>query len=96
MVCRGLMLGARTAPACIELPPLRQVSTEQRGRASPAGGESTSTRRPCARPALAGSRPLRDPSGPAHDDEALFDGLIEEHHYLGYTRPVGEHLKYLV
>jgi hypothetical protein len=30
------------------------------------------------------------------DDEALFDGLIEEHHYLGYTRPIGEHLKFLV
>jgi hypothetical protein len=29
-------------------------------------------------------------------EEALFDGLIEMHHYLGYTRPVGEHLKYIV
>lgn len=29
-------------------------------------------------------------------DETLFDSLIEAHHYLGYTRPVGEHLKYLV
>lgn len=29
-------------------------------------------------------------------EEALFDGLIEAHHYLGYTQPVGEHLKYLV
>jgi len=28
--------------------------------------------------------------------EALFDGLIARYHYLGYTRPVGEHLKYLV
>lgn len=28
--------------------------------------------------------------------EALFNGLIEHHHYLGYTQPVGEHLKYLV
>jgi hypothetical protein len=28
--------------------------------------------------------------------DALFNGLIEEHHYLGYTQPVGEHLKYLV
>lgn len=28
--------------------------------------------------------------------EALFDSLIHHHHYLGYTRPVGEHLKYLV
>jgi hypothetical protein len=28
--------------------------------------------------------------------EPLFNYLIEQHHYLGYTRPVGEHLKYLV
>ena len=28
--------------------------------------------------------------------EPLFNGLIAQHHYLGYTRPVGEHLKYLV
>jgi len=28
--------------------------------------------------------------------EGLFNSLIEEHHYLGYTQPVGEHLKYLV
>ncbi len=29
-------------------------------------------------------------------DEALFDSLVETYHYLGYTQPVGEHLKYLV
>jgi hypothetical protein len=28
-------------------------------------------------------------------DEALFNSLLERHHYLGYTQPVGEHLKYL-
>jgi hypothetical protein len=28
--------------------------------------------------------------------EPLFNSLIEEHHYLGYEQPVGEHLKYLV
>ncbi len=32
----------------------------------------------------------------ATDDEPLLDSLIEQHHYLGYVRPVGEHLKYLV
>jgi hypothetical protein len=26
-------------------------------------------------------------------EEALFGGLVETHHYLGYTQPVGEHLK---
>ena len=28
--------------------------------------------------------------------EKLFGALMEAHHYLAYTRPVGEHLKYLV
>jgi hypothetical protein len=27
--------------------------------------------------------------------EAIFNGLIEHHHYLGYRQPVGEHLKYI-
>lgn len=29
-------------------------------------------------------------------EEPLFNGLIEHHHYLGYTQPVGEHLKHTV
>jgi hypothetical protein len=29
-------------------------------------------------------------------EEAIVNGLIEEYHYLGYTQPVGEHLKYLI
>jgi hypothetical protein len=29
-------------------------------------------------------------------DEGLVNSLIEQHHYLGYVHPVGEHLKYLV
>lgn len=29
-------------------------------------------------------------------DEGLFNALIEQHHYLGYVRPVGEHLKYMI
>ena len=28
--------------------------------------------------------------------EKLFNSLVSEHHYLGYTQPVGEHLKYIV
>jgi len=27
--------------------------------------------------------------------EKMFNGLVSEHHYLGYTQPVGEHLKYI-
>lgn len=29
-------------------------------------------------------------------EESIVNGLIEEHHYLRYTAPVGEHMKYLV
>ena len=27
--------------------------------------------------------------------EKIFNGLVSEYHYLGYTQPVGEHLKYI-
>jgi len=27
--------------------------------------------------------------------EKIFNGLVSGHHYLGYTQPVGEHLKYI-
>lgn len=30
------------------------------------------------------------------ESENLFDGLVEQYHYLGYCQPVGEHLKYIV
>jgi len=29
-------------------------------------------------------------------EEALFNSLLQQHHYLGYAQPVGEHLKYVV
>jgi hypothetical protein len=29
-------------------------------------------------------------------EEELVNGLVAQHHYLGYSQPVGEHLKYLV
>jgi len=29
-------------------------------------------------------------------EEQIFNGLMEHHHYLGYTQPVGEHLKYMI
>jgi hypothetical protein len=28
--------------------------------------------------------------------EGLFEDLMKAHHYLGYTQPVGEHLKYII
>ncbi len=93
MVCRGLMLALDRA-GWIELPPPRQVSknnvvARRRPTAFLVDRSPLSVR-------LKEIRPLRIHQVRRTGDEALFDSLIEEHHYLGYTRPVGEHLKYLV
>ncbi|MFH2006759.1 MAG: DUF4338 domain-containing protein [bacterium] len=40
--------------------------------------------------------PLRFQQVRRSDEEPLFNHLVEAHHYLGYTRPVGEHLKYII
>jgi hypothetical protein len=41
-------------------------------------------------------RPLRFEQVRRTAEEPLFSSLMEEHHYLGYEQPVGEHLRYLV
>ncbi|MGH7208154.1 MAG: DUF4338 domain-containing protein [Nitrospiraceae bacterium] len=45
---------------------------------------------------LANIRPLDIRQVRRAPEESLFNSFIETHHYLGYSRPVGEHLKYLV
>jgi hypothetical protein len=93
MVCRGLMLALHRAD-WIELPPVRQVSRNNviaRRRPAPIHVDQTPVRAK-----LSEIRPLQIRQVRRSEDEALFDSLIEEHHYLAYTRPVGEHLKYLV
>jgi hypothetical protein len=41
-------------------------------------------------------QPLEFESVRRTSQEPLFNSLMEQHHYLGYEQPVGEHLKYLV
>ncbi len=93
MVCRGLMLQLHRA-GLIELPPRRcrppnNVAAHRRPRALDV--EQTPLRA-----VLSAIQPLRFQQVRRSADERLFDVLLEAHHYLGYTRPVGEHLKYLV
>jgi hypothetical protein len=93
MVCRGLMLALHRG-GHIELPPVRRKLVNPLVR----------RRRP--EPVLVDETPLRarlSELGPLEvrqvrrtGDEAVVNGLIEMHHYLGYTQPVGEHLKFLV
>jgi hypothetical protein len=105
MVCRGLMLALHRA-GMIELPPVRHLSLNnvvirrpRRQRRSGAGpllpGFDGPDRTPIAAP-LKEIRPLEIRVVRRTADESLYDALIEEHHYLGYVRPVGEHVKYVV
>jgi hypothetical protein len=93
MVCRGLMLALARAGQ-IELPPVqRKVRNHlvERPRPEPLVPDNTPV---CG--------PLRELGGIEFQqvrrtpEEALFNSLMEQYHYLGYEQPVGEHLKYLV
>src|SRR5437868_5965242 len=94
MVCRSLLLELDRAGE-IELPPVRRTVRNYLAQRE--------------RPELvmADDRPVHEPIQELRHtlefrlvrrtpQESLFNSLIEQHHYLGYEQPVGEHLKYLV
>jgi len=94
MLCRSLMLKLHRA-GHIELPAPRMVCVNnaiRHRRIRPAGEWDTSP----WESTLAGLGPLDIRQVRRREGEAWFDQLIEQYHYLGYSRPVGEHLKYLV
>jgi Domain of unknown function (DUF4338) len=93
MVCRGLLLMLERA-GHIQLPAVKFVPHNplvRRARPSPMWIDAS---------LLEGSldqiQPLEFVQVRRSADEPLFNSLTEEHHYLGYEQPVGEHLKYLV
>lgn len=93
MVCRSLMLGLHRA-GHIELPPVRAVMPNPLAhRRRPSRVEVDMTP---IRTTLRLLAPLEIRQVRRTPDETLLNGLIETHHYLGYTQPVGEHLKHLV
>jgi len=93
MVCRGLMLKLHRE-ALIELPPVRrEMRNPLARRSAPA---LVSVEAEALQASLAEIRPIEFRQVRRTPQEALFNSLIEHHHYLGYTQPVGEHLKYLV
>jgi hypothetical protein len=93
MVCRGLLLMLHRAGQ-IELPPVRYQPPNplvQRERPQPVLIDLTPLTG-----ALSDIRPVLLQQVRKTADEPLFNSLMEQHHYLGYEQPVGEHLKYLV
>ena len=92
MVCRGLLLMLHRAGE-IELPPIRfQTLTPFVRRATPAPMLIDMT--PIAG-ALKQLQPVELQQVRRTGDEPLFNSLMEQHHYLKYEQPVGEHVKYL-
>ena len=92
-VCRGLLLKLHRA-GHITLPAPRWASVGAASRdRRPAAVEVDTSPIHCRLRELG---PLSFRRVRRTDDEPLLDGLIEVHHYLGFTRPVGEHLKFLV
>jgi len=93
MVCRGLMLMLHRE-GLIELPPVRWVPRNPLVERSPqvlVNVDQTPLQVRLAELGAMAVRQVRRTSA-----EALFNSLLQHHHYLGYTQPVGEHLKYLV
>jgi hypothetical protein len=94
MVCRGLMLQLHRA-GHIELPAKKISPHNPLGkRRRPATDillDKSPTEGPLRTLGVLDIRQVRRTSS-----EAIFNGLIERDHYLGYVQPVGEHLKYMV
>jgi hypothetical protein len=93
MICRGLMLALDRA-GHITLPPVRQRPRNPlEARLKPQCPEIDAT--PVVG-SLADLGPLEFRLVRRTQEEALFNGLMERHHYLAYTQPVGEQIKYMV
>jgi hypothetical protein len=93
MVCRGLLLMLERAGQ-ITLPPVsykRHNPLAQRSRPAPVLLDQTPIEAK-----LKNLGPIEFEQTRRTADEPLFNSMMEEHHYLGYEQPVGEHLKYLV
>ena len=91
---RGFMLFLHRG-GHIELPERKRAARKHPGRRRRPATDILVDRRP-VQVALRELAALSFRQVRRQGEEPIFDGLIESHHYLGYTQPVGEHLKYLV
>lgn len=93
MVCRGLMLALARA-GHLALPPVRRRPRNplaRRARPRPVAVDRTPLHTSLGGLGALAFRQVRRTA-----EEPVFNSLVESHHYLGYTQPVGEQLKFLV
>jgi hypothetical protein len=93
MVCRGLMLGLHRA-GLIELPPVVKTPPNPLARRRAPMHIEVDTQPLHARLNEIGTLQFRQVRRTS--EEAVFNSLLDQYHYLKYTQPVGEQLKYLV
>jgi len=94
MVCRSLLLVLHRA-GHIQLPTKRQSPPNNAIRHRRVVEEISYPTLPIEG-SVASLGPLQIQLVRRAQGESLFAHLLNRHHYLGYSRPVGEHLKYLV
>lgn len=92
-VCRNLMLKLHRE-GLITLPPRRQLPKGGR-RSKQKIAPITIDQSPIAA-TVKQLQPIEIKQVRRTKYEKLFNTLIEHYHYLGYTQPVGEHLKYII
>lgn len=93
MVCRGMMLMLHRAGK-ITLPEKKRTPANPLASSRRSQVELDLDQSPMRLP-LGELRPVQLRQVRRTPDEKVFNALIARHHYLGYTQPVGEHLKYL-
>lgn len=94
MVCRGLMLQLHRA-GLIELPPQRCITLNPLAQRRKPAPLLDLRWEPIDAP-LGQLGPIEIRQVRRTPEEKFFGSLLEAYHYLAYTQPVGEHLKYLI
>jgi hypothetical protein len=92
MVCRSLLLLLQSEGLITLPPPKRKPDNPLANRKKPVKIEIDRTPIQCSINELL---PIHLKQVRRTPLEKLFNSLINEYHYLGYTQPVGEHLKYM-
>lgn len=92
MICRSLLLLLQSKGLITLPPPKCKLPNPLANRKKPVKIEVDQTPIECAINDLS---PIHLKQVRRTRSEKLFNSLISEHHYLGYTQPVGEHLKYM-
>ncbi len=93
MVCRSFMLELDRAGFIKLPPPKNNPNNPLANRRKPQFREIDQTP---IETQLSDIKPLQFFQVRRTEKEKLCNSLIEQYHYLGYTQPVGEHLKYMV